>query len=253
MGNSCLVCLTHVHRILITRYGLLSKSHLIWLAYREQLDSLEKLKWPALSHKGVPWASHSPSCNLHSWSLLGFSPNQSPSLPTVEMEQVRERIESGHNRSTDNTNDQLESAKEDGELPSLALAASVANDVKVTPRESRFRNSKQLILMSKSISPAMKAKSLSFKKQDEELDILLDPESDVDEPAHIEEEVESTPVTQGHKLAEDLWVDCGAREYCLDLTRKLDTDERTVKLQAKVPNSCSNLENMFESHCHQKF
>lgn len=225
----------------------LVKFQFICLVCREQLDSLEKLKWPDLSYKGVPWASRSPSCNLHSWSLLGLSPNQSPSLPVIETEQVREPIEAGHNGSTKNTNDQPESAKEDGELPSLALIASAANDVKVSSRGSSFGNSKQLVLMSKSISPVTKAKPLSFKKQDKELDIMLDPESDIDEPAHIEPEMESTSAN----LAGDSWIDCGAREYCLVLTRKLDTDERFVRLEAKVLNSCLNLENISVSHCQQ--
>ncbi|XP_031391143.1 THO complex subunit 5A [Punica granatum] len=202
------------------------------LALVEQLDSLEKLKWPALSYKSVPWASQSPSCNLHSWSLVGYSHNQNLPMPAVEMEQLREPTEAGAYGSTDNTKDQLESVTEDGELPSLALVASVAKDVKLTPWGPSFGNSKQLRLMSKSISPITKAKSLSFKKQDDELEILLEADSDIDEPAVTEQEVASA--VQVRKLAEDAWVEYGAREYRLILTRKLRTDERDVKLEAKI-------------------
>ncbi|KAK4763363.1 hypothetical protein SAY86_009131 [Trapa natans] len=205
------------------------------LALAEQLNTLEKLKWPSLNHMGVPWALHCPSCNLQSWSLLEFSSNQSLSFPVVETKHVQELIEAGpHNKSSNNTNEQLESAKEDGELPSLALVASVANDVKVTLRGSSCGNSKQLVLMSKSISPIAKVKSFAFKKHDEDLDILLDPESDIDEPTQIEPEKESTNASLGLKLAGDSWIECGAREYCLVLTRKLHTNERKVKLEAKI-------------------
>ncbi|PKI50632.1 hypothetical protein CRG98_028944 [Punica granatum] len=153
-------------------------------------------------------------------------------MPAVEMEQLREPTEAGAYGSTDNTKDQLESVTEDGELPSLALVASVAKDVKLTPWGPSFGNSKQLRLMSKSISPITKAKSLSFKKQDDELEILLEADSDIDEPAVTEQEVASA--VQVRKLAEDAWVEYGAREYRLILTRKLRTDERDVKLEAKI-------------------
>lgn len=57
-------------------------------SYREQLDSLIKLQWPALTCRTVPWASHTRLCSLHSWTI-GPPRKQTSSLPVTDTEQVQ--------------------------------------------------------------------------------------------------------------------------------------------------------------------
>jgi THO complex subunit 5 len=134
-----------------------------------------------------------------------------------------------------NMDGRLESAREDGELPSLIAAASAVNDVKLPPKVSTLEHSRQLSLMSKSIiSPISKVKSQSFKKHDEDFDLLLDTDSDLDELSQIEPEVETDASIKYNEMAEKSWVDYGVKEYTLVLIRKKDDGEKKVKLEAKV-------------------
>ncbi|KAL5844856.1 hypothetical protein ACOSQ3_010920 [Xanthoceras sorbifolium] len=205
------------------------------LALVEQLDSLMKLKWPALKCESVPWALHIPLCNLHNWSSAGPSPNRAPSLPATDTEQIQEHTDVNMNGRSGNSKDELESAREDGELPSLVPAASVGSDVKITPsKASNLDHSRQLALISKSmISPVSKARSLSFKKYDDDSDLLLDTDSELDDPAQFVTEAENAASIQCYET-ENSWVDCGVKEFCLALTRKMDVNEKIVKLQAKI-------------------
>jgi THO complex subunit 5 len=109
------------------------------------------------------------------------------------------------------------------------------NDVKLPPKVSTLEHSRQLSLMSKSIiSPISKVKSQSFKKHDEDFDLLLDTDSDLDELSQIEPEVETDASIKYHEMAEKSWVDYGVKEYTLVLIRKKDDGEKKVKLEAKV-------------------
>ncbi|KAJ9166241.1 hypothetical protein P3X46_021019 [Hevea brasiliensis] len=195
------------------------------LALVEQLDSLVKLKWPCLNCENVPWALHTPLCNLNGWSPAGPPPNQTSSVPVIDTDQVQEPMDADVDRRSGTSKEESESAREDGELPSLV--ASIVNDVKLTPSKiSNLEHSRQLALISKSIiSPINKAKSLSFKKHDEDSDILLDIDSDLDELAPLELEAENEAC---HKIVENPWVDYGVKEYSLVLTR------RNIKLEAKI-------------------
>ncbi|KDP38329.1 hypothetical protein JCGZ_04254 [Jatropha curcas] len=201
------------------------------LALVEQLDSLLKLKWPSLNCESVPWALHTPLCNLHGWSVAGSQTNQASPVPVVDTDQVEEPMDVDVDRRTGTSKEESESAREDGELPSLV--ASVVNDIKVTPSKiSNLEHTRHLALISKSIiSPVSKGKSLSFKKSDEDSDLLLDNDSDKDELVPLEQEIENEACL---KMAENLWVDYGVKEYSLVLTGKVDADERNVKLEAKI-------------------
>ena len=218
------------------RYDFMLKIWKTWLDYREHLDSLTKLKWPTVTCKSVPWALHTPLCNFNGWSSIGASPNQASALPFTSKEQVQETMEIDMNGKSGTPREELESAREDGELPSLIPVASVVNEAKLTPpRESELEHSKRLALISKSIvPPTNKIKSQSFKKHDDDSELLLDSDSDLDEPAQIEPEAENIASDGCYVMVDNSWVDCGVREFCLVLTRKMATNEKTVKLEAKV-------------------
>lgn len=206
------------------------------LAYREQLDSLVKLEWPTLNCESVPWALHAPLCDFHGWSPAGSPPHQASSLPVTDTDQAQEPIDVDMDRRSGGSKEESESAREDGELPSLVPVTSIVNNVKLTPSKvSNIERSKQLALISKSIiSPINKMKSQSFKKHDEDSDLLLDTDSDWDELAQIEPEVENIASIQCLEMAGKAWVDYGIKEYSLVLSRKVDTNGKNVKLEAKV-------------------
>ncbi|GAV89829.1 FimP domain-containing protein [Cephalotus follicularis] len=206
------------------------------LALLEQLDSLTKLKWPSLNCETVPWALHTPSCNLQGWSLVRPPHNEASSLPITDTENIQEPIEVDMDGRSGTSKVELESAREDGELPSLVLVASDISDVKLTTSKgSNLEHSRQLALISKSaISPINKGKSPSSKKYDDDLDLLVDADSDPDESAQIEPEAENATSNQYHEKAEKLWVNYGVKEFCLVLSRKMDADGRNIKLEAKI-------------------
>lgn len=194
-----------------------------------------KLKWPALSCESVPWALHAPLCKLHGCSPVGLPPNVASSLSVIDKEQVQEPIDADLVGRSSSSKEELESLREDGELPSLVPVASVVSDDKLVQHKG---DSRRLSLLSKR-PPDSKAKSLTYKRHNEELDFLLDTESDVDEPAHIVPEEEDGVPIQCFEVAGKSWVDFGAREFHLVLTRSIDSEKRNVKLEAKVGiNSC---------------
>ncbi|CAK9135320.1 unnamed protein product [Ilex paraguariensis] len=220
------------------------KSH---LALAEQLDLLTKLRWPALTCESVPWASHTPLCSLHSWLPMGSAPSQALYLPVTDVEQVQGPADIDVDGVSGTSKEVIENAREDGELPTLIPVAPVVKDVKLTPSEVvndvklmpskgyDLEHSRRLALISKSIvSPINRGKSLSFKKHDEDADLLLDSESDVDEHAQINPETENADNSGGSEIGKRSWANCGVQEYCLVLTRKLDSDERIMHLEAKI-------------------
>lgn len=206
------------------------------LALVEQLDSLMKRKWPTLNCERVPWALHTPLCNLHSWSIVGPPPEQTSSLPTIDTEPAQEYLAVNMDGRSGTSKEDLESAREDGELPSLFQAASVGNDVKLThSKGSNLDHSRQLALISKSIiSPAAKARSQSFKKHDDDSDLLLDIDSELDEPAQIQTEVVNAASIHHYETNEKSWVDCGVKEFTLVLNRTMDANKKSVNLEAKI-------------------
>ncbi|KAK8642532.1 hypothetical protein V6N13_011873 [Hibiscus sabdariffa] len=203
------------------------------LALAKQLDSLMKLKWPALNCKTVPWALHAPLCSLHSWSSVRSKVNEdSSSQPVIESEPIQEPMNDMDGRSGI-TNEELEGFREDGELPSLLSVPSATIDAKLTPlKGSSLNHSKQLALISKSIlSPGGKGKLPSFKKHDDDSVFMLETDSELDVPLETETENSST---QCYEIVEKSWVDYGNKEFILLLTRKMDTSGQNMKLEAKI-------------------
>ncbi|KAL9313009.1 hypothetical protein ACSQ67_018461 [Phaseolus vulgaris] len=195
------------------------------LALLEQLEFLAKLDWPRLSCKIVPWAFHTPLCNLDSWSPVRLPPvPRESSSPAVidEEEHVHEPMDADVNERSDVTKAEPESITEDGELPTLL------------PNISKLDHSSQLNLISKSIVPPLnKIRSQSFKKYDDSSDFLLDTESDLDEPAQTELEHENI-LSNYHDRNSVSWMNHGLKEFCLVLCRKISADESNVKLEAKI-------------------
>lgn len=201
----------------------------------DQLDLLLKLKWPSLTCESVPWASHTPLCSLHGWSPIGLSPNHASSLPVVDVEQGQGPSDMDMDGRSGTSREEVENAREDGELPSLVPVSAVVNDVKLTPKGSDLEHSKRLSLISKSmVSPIGMAKSQSFRKNYEDSELLLDSESDLDEPVQIDQETENTALIGRYEMVGNSWADYGVQEYSLVLTRTVDNNKTNMKLEAKI-------------------
>lgn len=206
------------------------------LALADQLHLLMELKWPTVTCDSVPWALHTPLCSLCSWVHIGSLPSLVASVTVSETEQVTIPPETEIAPKPDTSKEEVENAREDGELPSLVAPPISDIDVKRTPSKgSDYDHSKQLALISKSVaSPISKGKSLSFKKNDEDADLMmLDSGSDLDEQA-TEPPTESVPTAGGAEIVDYSWVERGVQEYCLVLNRKTDIGDKNMKLQAKV-------------------
>ncbi|KAL1309590.1 hypothetical protein HN51_052284 [Arachis hypogaea] len=188
------------------------------LALLEQLESLTKLEWPFLSCKSVPWALHAPLCNLNVWSpIRAVDVPRVASTPALmdKDEHAPEAMDIDIAEHSAATKEELESITEDGELPTLI------------PNMSKLDHSKQITLISKSVTPSLiNVRSQSFKKFEEI-------ESDIDEPAQIEQEDEDIESYHyGRKSVS--WMDCGVKEFSLVLSRKFSADESNVNLEAKI-------------------
>lgn len=202
------------------------------LALVELFDSLMKLNWPALASRRVPWASHDPRCILHAWFPVGSSPSQVSSLALTETEQVQHPTEVVVDGNPASSKEEVESTREDGELPSLVPATSV-NDINVAPiKRTDFDHSAKLAFISKSTSsPITKGKSPSFKKYGDDTDLILESDGEMDDIVQIEQDSHNSPGSAG--VSDVSWVD-KVQEYCLVLTRKMDNEERKMKLEAKI-------------------
>lgn len=203
------------------------------LALVEQFDSLMNLNWPALAGRRVPWASHDPRCSLHAWFRLGSSPSQVPSSTLTETEQVQHPTKVVVDGESASSKEEVESTREDGELPSLVPTTSI-NDTNVTPiKRTDFDHSSKLAFISKSTSsPITKGKSPSFKKYGDDIDLILESDTEMDDIVQIEQDRNNTPGSAG--VSDTSWVDCKVQEYCLVLTRKMDNEERKMKLESKI-------------------
>ncbi|KAJ6795350.1 THO complex subunit 5B [Iris pallida] len=190
------------------------------MALMEQLDSLLKLKFPFLAYENVPWASHTRLCNMHHWSIAY----------TVAAEQVAESVERGVDGISITPRPETESAQEDGELPVASLVANLPEDSRKTISNgfSELEHSRGLALISKSITPSKRLRSQSFNKHEDDLDLLLESESDLEEQLCTDTEAENVSFT-----VEKPWEEYGAREFHLVLGRK-DRNEQMIKLEAKV-------------------
>ncbi|KAI3807210.1 hypothetical protein L1987_23135 [Smallanthus sonchifolius] len=200
------------------------------LALAEQIDSLTKLKWPSLTCQTVPWFSHARLCSLQSWT---FMPSHKPTAPVEEQVQAQQEVEMVGGPDTSKA--EMENIREDGELPSLNPAATVVKEITVTPlKVSGNEHSKRLALITKSMaSPMSKGKSPSSRKLDEDLDLMLVSDSEVDEPPQTEP-VAVPSGSGGIKVIDNSWIAYGVRDYCLILTRKDNSGDGYMKLEAKI-------------------
>ena len=195
---------------------------------------LMKHELPAVNCEDAPWALHKVLCALDSWLQIRSSARKLCSLTLSSVEQVPEPMEIDGDRRSLSGKEDVESIREDGELPSLVTAAAlITTSSDQTPSKvSSLARSRQLALMTKNLdSPiSSKGKSPSFKKYEDDLDLVLDDDSEVDEPAgNNEAHVEAW----GPVKADNSWVDYGAREFALVFSRKTD-DGKLWKLEAMV-------------------
>ncbi|XP_022982205.1 THO complex subunit 5B [Cucurbita maxima] len=206
------------------------------LALVEQLDSLEKLKWPVLTCDNVPWASHKPSCSLQGWSLVGYATSQESSLNIMEKEKVRDPLDVDMLGKSGISREDIDGAREDGELPALVSSTSILDNAQPTPlRTPNLEHSKQLTLISKSITPQTNySRMLSFSKHDEDYELMLDVDSDQDEPMQTELAADDVASIPSNDITRKTWMDYGSKEYCLVMTRNTDSPAKNLKLQAKI-------------------
>ncbi|KFK31773.1 hypothetical protein AALP_AA6G156800 [Arabis alpina] len=209
------------------------------LGLAEQLDLLKKHELPAVNCADAPWAMHKVLCALDSWLLIRSSASKLCSLTPNSVEQVPEPMEIDVEGRSISGKEDLEGIREDGELPSLVTAAASIISSNDTPsKPSNLARSRQLALMTKNIdSPISKGKSLSFKKYEDDLDLVLDDDSEVDEPAGTTEAHEEALCPEN---VDNSWVDYGAREFALVFSRKTDGGnvwklEATVKISMEYP------------------
>ncbi|RWW29235.1 hypothetical protein GW17_00006254, partial [Ensete ventricosum] len=194
----------------------------------EQLDSLMKLKWPLLACENVPWALHTPLCTLQSWSPAGLIPDSSFSAGMVG--QATNFVDMDLDRRSV-TSWEVESAREDGELPTaLPVATMSVNSSLGLPNESfqHAEYSRSLALISKNVTPTKMVKTRSFSKYEDELELILDSESEREEQACVDQLTENMT-----SIVCKPWEDHAAREFDLVLSKTCGND-RTVKLNAKV-------------------
>ena len=173
---------------------------------------------------------------MHGWSQIGSSPYNASSLPVVDVEQGQGSLSINMNKRSDASKEDVENVSEDGELTDLVPVSAVVNNAKVTPpKGSDLEHSKRLSLISKSmVSPIGMPKSLSFKKNDDDSEIMLDSESDLDEAVQIDQDTGNAAGIGCLEMVENFWADYGVQEYCLVLTRTVDDNKRNMKLEAKV-------------------
>ncbi|CAN8270712.1 unnamed protein product [Cochlearia groenlandica] len=190
------------------------------LALAEQVDLLTKHEIPSLNFRDTPWSLHKPLCNFDSWSHTQ-SPSNNPRSSQTHTEQVSPDPMEIDGRSISGKED----LEEDGELPSSLVVVTTGSS-----NNNNLARSRQLALMTKNIvdSSPNKGKSPSFKKYEDDLDLVLDYDSDVDKPV----EADLEPLLRKEET-NGFWVGYGAREFELVLSMKRD-DGKLRKLEAKV-------------------
>ncbi|KAL2894660.1 THO complex subunit 5B [Bienertia sinuspersici] len=202
------------------------------LALAEQLDSLTNLTWPSLTCQSVPWASHEHLCFLHKWLLVGSSHNLGLSLPSVDLEQqCHDSLDDDVAGRAGTSKEEVEVGivKEDGELPSLIPEAVVTDDKSNNHASGAKHSAKRMTPIPKSIGlPIKTVRNPSFGRYEEDIDLMLDSESELDDSTKFEMENECV------NPEDNSWVDYGVKEYDLVMTRRRDVQEGNVDLEAKV-------------------
>uniref|UniRef100_A0A7N0TQ76 THO complex subunit 5 n=1 Tax=Kalanchoe fedtschenkoi TaxID=63787 RepID=A0A7N0TQ76_KALFE len=196
------------------------------LALQEQLDSLLKLQWPPLMCENAPWALQAHSCDIQSCSHIdSFS-----SVTSIASEQTSGAPEKDANGKIDNSKDEVEGAREDGELPSLVPVVNVSSDLK-----ANFDHGKRVALISKAVpSPMNKSKSQSFKKLDEDPDLMLESDGEYDEPAKNDAQADDLADSSCSVINAKPWENYGVAEFSLVMMKKIESSKTNTKLEARI-------------------
>ncbi|XP_047960714.1 THO complex subunit 5A isoform X2 [Salvia hispanica] len=99
---------------------------------------------------------------------------------------------------------------------------------------SEFEHSGRLSLISASIVSPLKnkGKSPSFKRQEDDIDLMLESENE-DEPIQLED-LSDLSRQEGPVVVDNAWADYGVKGYTLELVQKLDNDDKIMILKAKI-------------------
>ncbi|KAF8730284.1 hypothetical protein HU200_017267 [Digitaria exilis] len=202
-----------------------SQMALMW-----QLDYLTKLKWPRIEYKNTPWASRTPLCSLHSWSLTGSFPEPS-SRSSLMVGVAANSVDSDFERRSVTNWEETESAREDGELPVVIHAENEPNSSGILPSEMSPEvrsHSRGLSLISKSVTPSKLSISHSFGRNEDDLDLLMYSDSELEDHPVIHEETE-----KGNLIIDKSWEDYASKEFTMVLSKAMKNGPK-VMLEAKV-------------------
>lgn len=213
--------------------------------YRSQLDYLTKLKWPRIEHKNTPWASRTPLCSLHSWSLTGSFPEPS-SRSSLMVSVAASSVDSDLERRSVTNWEETESTREDGELPVVIHAENESNSSAILPSEMSPEvrsHSRGLSLISKSVTPSKLSISHSFGRNEDDLDLLMYSDSEVEDHPVIQEEIE-----KGNLIIDKSWEDYASKEFTMILSKAMKNGPKAM-LEAKVSalTICSSLHASFHT------
>ncbi|CAN6233308.1 unnamed protein product [Urochloa humidicola] len=199
------------------------------MALMWQLDYLTKLKWPRIDHKNTPWASRTPSCSLHNWSLTGSFP-EPLSRSSLMVSGAASSADSDLERRSVTNWEETESTREDGELPvvhaenqpkgSAILSSEMSPEVR--------SHSRGLSLISKSATPSKLSISHSFGRNEDDLDLLMYSDSELEDPPFIHEETEKV-----NQIIDKSWEDYASKEFTMVLSKAMKNGPK-VMLEAKV-------------------
>lgn len=143
-------------------------------------------------------------------------------------------IEKDANGKIGSSKDEVEGAREDGELPSLVTVTDVSSELTL-PKGPNIDHDRQLELISKSVPTLMnKSKSQSFKKLDEDPDLMVESDGEFDEPANIDHDDDDLAAGGNIVMNETSTKSYGVSEFSLVLMRKINFQKKDAKLDAKV-------------------
>uniref|UniRef100_A0A453PQ01 THO complex subunit 5B n=4 Tax=Aegilops tauschii subsp. strangulata TaxID=200361 RepID=A0A453PQ01_AEGTS len=200
------------------------------MALTWQLSYLTKLRWPHIEHENTPWASRTPSCSMHSWSLTGVFPEPSARSALV-VSGPAGSVDSDLERRSVTNGQETEGNREDGELPIVVHSEDMPDDSKVSQAEVSpevLNHSRGLSLISKGSAPSKLSISHSFGRNEDDLDFLMDSDSELEELACADQETE-----QGSLTIDKSWEDYASREFTMVLSKTLKNGSK-VMLEAKI-------------------
>ncbi|KAM3244147.1 hypothetical protein ACQJBY_055831 [Aegilops geniculata] len=200
------------------------------MALTWQLNYLTKLRWPQIEHENTPWASRTPLCSLHSWSLTGVFPEPLARSALV-VSGPAGSVDSDLERRSVTNGQETEGNREDGELPIVVHSEDMPDDSKVSQAEVSpevLNHSRGLSLISKGSAPSKLSISHSFGRNEDDLDFLMDSDSELEELACADQETE-----QGNLTVDKSWEDYASREFTMVLSKTLKNGSK-VMLEAKI-------------------